>query len=234
MRLDHEFTVPAPPEQVWKAVTNPESVAPCMPGATLTKVEGETFTGTVKVKLGPISLLYKGSGEFLETDEKARKIVIKASGKDTRGSGTAAATVTVTLAQEGGGTKGTVSTDLNVTGRPAQFGRGMITEVGGKILDQFATNLAERLTTGEKPAAEEAKAKDAKAKDAKAAKPEGAAEEPAKPKLEPVKPAPQKEAEAIDLFEYAGSSVAKRLAPVLGGVAVFLILLAIIRAIRRR
>lgn len=230
MRLDHEFTVPAPPEEVWKAVTNPESVAPCMPGATLTKVEGETFTGTVKVKLGPISLLYKGSGEFLETDEKARKIVIKASGKDTRGSGTAAATVTVTLAEEDGRTKGKVSTDLNVTGRPAQFGRGMISEVGGKILDQFATNLAERLTTGEKPATEAAK--DAKA--AKAAKPAGAAEEPAKPKLEPVKPAPQKEAEAIDLFEYAGSSVAKRLAPVLGGVAVFLIVLAIIRAIRRR
>ncbi|WP_027947273.1 SRPBCC family protein [Amycolatopsis taiwanensis] len=228
MRLDHEFTVPAPPEQVWKAVTNPESVAPCMPGATLTKVEGETFTGTVKVKLGPISLTYKGSGEFLEADEKARKIVIKASGKDTRGAGTAAATVTVTLAQEDGHTKGKVSTDLNVTGKPAQFGRGMISEVGGKILDQFATNLAERLSAQEKPAAAE------ETKAAKAAKPEGAPEEPAKPKLEAVQPAPQKEAEAIDLFEYAGSSVAKRLAPVLGGVAAFLIVLAIIRAIRRR
>ncbi|MFD2418514.1 SRPBCC family protein [Amycolatopsis pigmentata] len=228
MRLDHEFTVPAPPEQVWKAVTDPESVAPCMPGATLTKVDGETFTGTVKVKLGPISLLYKGSGEFLETDEKARKIVIKASGKDARGSGTAAATVTVTLAEENGTTKGSVSTDLNVTGRPAQFGRGMISEVGGKILDQFATNLADRLGGAGQPEAEKA------ATPEKAAAPEKAGEEPAKPKLEAVPPAPRKEAEAIDLFDYAGSSVAKRLGPVLAGVAALFVVVAIIRAIRRR
>lgn len=242
MRLDHEFTVPAPPEKVWKAVTNPESVAPCMPGATLTKVEGETFTGTVKVKLGPISLLYKGSGEYLEADEKAHKIVIKASGKDTRGSGTAAATVTVTLTDEGGHTKGTVSTDLNVTGRPAQFGRGMISEVGGKILDQFAGNLAERLGAEEKPAAEAAAAPETAAPTATPAaetpvaqaKPASPVGEPAKPKLEAVKPASQSQAEAIDLFEYAGSSVVKRLVPVLGGAAVFLIVLAIIRAIRRR
>ncbi|TVT39849.1 carbon monoxide dehydrogenase [Amycolatopsis rhizosphaerae] len=224
MRLDHEFTVPAPPAQVWKAVTDPESVAPCMPGATLTKVEGETFTGTVKVKLGPISLLYKGSGEFLETDEQARKIVIKASGKDTRGAGTAAATVTVTLTEEGGATKGTVATDLNVTGRPAQFGRGMISEVGGKILDQFAANLAEKLTAPAPTAAEAAAAPEAAAKPG----------EEAKPKLEAVPPAPQKEAEAIDLLEYAGSSVAKRLGPVLAGVAVLLAIIAIVRAIRRR
>jgi carbon monoxide dehydrogenase subunit G len=232
VRLDHEFTVPAPPERVWKAVTNPESVAPCMPGATLTKVEGETFTGTVKVKLGPISLLYKGSGEFLEADEKARKIVIKASGKDTRGSGTAAATVTVTLAEENGRTRGNVSTDLSVTGRPAQFGRGMISEVGGKILDQFATNLAERLSTGEKRAAEAVAATGTKA--AAGEKPAAEAAQVAKPKLEAVKAVPQEQAEAIDLFDYAGSSIAKRLAPVLGGVVVFLIVLAVIRAIRRR
>jgi uncharacterized protein len=227
VRLDHEFTVPAPPEQVWQAVTDPESVAPCMPGATLTKVEGSTFTGTVKVKLGPISLLYKGAGEFLETDEQARKIVIKASGKDSRGAGTAAATVTVTLAEENGGTKGSVSTDLSVTGRPAQFGRGMISEVGGKILDQFAANLAERLGTP-------GPAKEA-AQPGKAAEPEKAGEPgEAKPKLEAVKPAPQKEAEAIDLFNYAGSSIAKRLGPVLAGVAALLTIVAIVRAIRRR
>ncbi|GAA5159153.1 MULTISPECIES: SRPBCC family protein [Amycolatopsis] len=219
MRLDHEFTVPAPPAQVWQAVIDPESVAPCMPGATLTKVEGDTFTGTVKVKLGPISLLYKGSGEFLEKDEAARKIVIKASGKDSRGAGTAAATVTVTLHEDGTGTKGTVSTDLNVTGRPAQFGRGMISEVGGKILDQFAANLAEKLGGGEEPEPETTAA------------PEAA--EP-KPKLESVKPAEPKEAEAIDLFDLAGNSVLKRLAPVLAGVAGLLVIVAIVRAIRRK
>ncbi|TNC21175.1 SRPBCC family protein [Amycolatopsis alkalitolerans] len=218
MRLDHEFTVPAPPGDVWQAVTDPESVAPCMPGATLTKVEGDTFAGTVKVKLGPISLLYKGSGEFLEKDESAHKIVMKASGKDARGAGTAAATVTVTLAEDGGHTKGTVATDLNVTGRPAQFGRGMISEVGGKILDQFASNLADRLSAVEEPAAEA---------------PAETAAEP-KPKLEAVKPAPAKETEAIDLFDLAGSSVAKRLAPVLAGMAGLLIIVAIIRALRRK
>ncbi|WP_236788958.1 SRPBCC family protein [Amycolatopsis sp. GM8] len=219
MRLDHEFTVPAPPAKVWQAVTDPESVAPCMPGATLTKVEGDSFTGTVKVKLGPISLLYKGSGEFLEKDEAARKIVIKASGKDSRGAGTAAATVTVTLTENDGQTKGAVETDLNVTGRPAQFGRGMISEVSGKILDQFATNLAEKLTEADAPApAAEAAAQTADSK----------------PKLEAVKPAEPKETEAIDLFDLAGSSVVKRLAPVLAGVAGLLVIVAIFRAFRRK
>ncbi|HJQ46528.1 MAG TPA: SRPBCC family protein [Amycolatopsis sp.] len=230
MRLDHEFSVPAPPAHVWQAVTDAAEVAPCMPGATLTKVEGDTFTGTVKVKLGPISLTYKGAGEFVETDEAARKIVIKASGKDARGGGTAAATVTVTLAEDGPNTKGKVETDLNVTGRPAQFGRGMISEVGGKILDQFAANLAAKLAGPATPAAAAAEEQPAAGEQpADAAKSADAAT----PKLEAVQPALQ-EAEAIDLFEYAGSSVGKRLAPVLAGVAGLLVLLAIIRALRRR
>jgi carbon monoxide dehydrogenase subunit G len=145
VRLEHQFSVPAPPDVVWAAVIDPERVAPCMPGATLTEVTGAEFSGGVKVKVGPISLLYKGSGQFLETDEQARRVVIKAAGKDSRGNGTAAATVTVTLTEESGGTKGTVVTDLTVTGKPAQFGRGMIVEVGGKILDAFAECLAGKL-----------------------------------------------------------------------------------------
>ncbi|MBK1786508.1 SRPBCC family protein [Prauserella cavernicola] len=244
MRLDHEFTVPAPIDEVWKAVLDPERVAPCMPGATLTSVEGDTFKGTVKVKLGPVSLLYKGSGEFLEKDEGARQIKIKASGKDARGAGTAAATVTVTLASDGDTTKGAVATDLNVTGRPAQFGRGMISEVGGKILDAFATNLADELgakSAKDEPAAPapagtdttpgQADAASASSGAAGAAAPQ-ARPESEKPKLESVKPV--KEAEAIDLFDYAGASVAKRLAPVVVGVAAVLGVLAIIRALRRR
>ncbi len=148
MRLDHEFTVPAPIGEVWQAVVDPERVAPCMPGATLTKVEGDRFSGTVKVKLGPISLLYKGNGEFLEKDESARKVTIKASGKDSRGAGTAAATVTLTLTETDGGTHGAVATDLAITGKPAQFGRGLISEVGGKILDTFAGCLSGKLASG--------------------------------------------------------------------------------------
>ncbi|MGW4399124.1 SRPBCC family protein [Amycolatopsis nivea] len=233
MRLDHEFTVPAPIGEVWQAVIDPERVAPCMPGASLTKVEGDTFAGTVKVKLGPISLLYKGTGEFLEKDEAARKVVIKASGKDARGGGTAAATVTLTLTERDGGTHGAVATDLAITGRPAQFGRGLISEVGGKILDTFAGNLAASLETP--------------AEEAPAAKPEEKAEEkPAeKPAAEPVadeKPHLRSvpaggstgETEAIDLLDYAGQSVAKRLAPVAAGAVVLLIVLAIVRKLRRR
>lgn len=151
VKLEHSFTVPAELDTVWQAVLDPERVAPCMPGATLTEVTGDTFKGSVKVKLGPISLLYKGSGEFLEKDEATRKVVIKASGKDTRGNGTASATVTVTLTANGPSTTGAVETDLSITGKPAQFGRGLISEVGGKILDTFATCLAAKLAPAEAP-----------------------------------------------------------------------------------
>ena len=156
MQLEHSFSVPADLDTVWRAVLDPERVAPCMPGATLTEAGESTFAGTVKVKLGPISLLYKGSGEFLETDEQAHRVVIKASGKDSRGNGTAAATVTVTLAAEGSSTSGTVVTDLAITGKPAQFGRGMISEVGGRILDAFAGCLATKLGAAPEAVAEPA------------------------------------------------------------------------------
>jgi carbon monoxide dehydrogenase subunit G len=149
VKLEHSFTVPADLDTVWQAVLDPERVAPCMPGATLTEVDGDAFKGSVKVKLGPISLLYKGAGEFLEKDESSRKVVIKASGKDARGNGTAAATVTVTLKANGDTTSGSVETDLSITGKPAQFGRGLITEVGGKILDTFANCLASKLGNDE-------------------------------------------------------------------------------------
>ncbi|MEW2502168.1 MULTISPECIES: SRPBCC family protein [unclassified Amycolatopsis] len=258
MRLDHEFTVPAPLEEVWQAVIDPERVAPCMPGAALTKVEGDSFTGTVKVKLGPISLLYKGSGEFLEKDEAARKVVIKASGKDARGGGTAAATVTVTLrATDDGGTHGDVASDIAITGRPAQFGRGLISEVGGKLLDTFAGNLADSLradsgagaTPGPAAAsagsgsvsttqaatapAAEATAKSDLAEQSAADSAEAGSA--AKPQLRSVPSGGSTgETEAIDLLDYAGQSVAKRLIPVAAGAAVLFAVFMIIRALRRR
>lgn len=171
MKLEHSFSVPADLDTVWAAVLDPERVAPCMPGASLSEVDGDSFKGTVKVKVGPISLQYKGSGEFLEKDETARKLVIKAAGKDTRGNGTASATVTLTLRAEGTGTAGAVDTDLSITGKPAQFGRGLISEVGGKILDAFATCLASKLApeAAEPAAAAEAPAKKPARKAAKSA-----------------------------------------------------------------
>ncbi|WP_414636075.1 SRPBCC family protein [Actinophytocola sp.] len=179
MKLEHTFSVPADLDTVWQAVVDPERVAPCMPGATLTEVNGSSFSGTVKVKLGPISLLYKGSGEFLEADEQAHRLVIKASGKDSKGNGTAAATVTVTLQPNGDTTNGSVQTDLTITGKPAQFGRGMISEVGGKILDTFANCLATKLAPSPSPAEQPAAAPEPSTQ--AAAAPAAATPQPADP-----------------------------------------------------
>jgi uncharacterized protein len=216
MRLEHEFTVPAPVGTVWAALLDPGRVAPCMPGATLTEVDGPRFTGTVKVKLGPITLMYKGSGEFLETDEETRTAVIKASGKDVRGNGTAAATVTASLVEADGGTRASVVTDLSITGRPAQFGRGLIAEVGGKIIDQFATCLASRLGS------EEAGGDDTATDDA----PEGT--DVTQQHLRAV-PDRAEEAEAIDLLGTAGAPVLKRALPLALGVAVLALVVSRLR-----
>lgn len=137
MKLTHSFTSPAPAEEVWEALIDPERVAPCLPGASLTSVDGKTFSGEVKVKLGPVQLLYRGSGEFVEIDPVLRRAVLKAAGKDTRGNGTASAAVTFQV-----GETVEIETDLAITGRPAQLGRGLIAEVSGKLVDQFAECLA--------------------------------------------------------------------------------------------
>src|SRR5262249_11300356 len=145
MKLEHQFTVPAPIDTVWAALRDPERVAPCFPGATITSVDGDEFTGIVKVRLGPISLQYRGSGRFTGTDEAAHRTTIEASGTAAGGQGTAAATVLTSLAENGDGTTVTLLTDLTVTGRPAQFGRGLIEDVGKKIIGQFADCLTNTL-----------------------------------------------------------------------------------------
>jgi uncharacterized protein len=242
LKLEHSFTVPADLETVWQAVLDPERVAPCMPGATLAEVDGDAFKGSVKIKIGPISLLYKGSGEFLEKDEAARQVVIKAAGKDSRGNGTASATVTVALAADGEGTTGSVTTDLQITGKPAQFGRGLISEVGAKILDAFAACLATKLAPEAEPeppklavvqqeeerqeaVATGAAAGAATAKATKAAR--AAKDESPKPKLTAVHREP--EAEPIDLLSYAGPSVVKRAAPLVAALVALLVVLGLRR-----
>ena len=149
MDLEHSFTIPVPPEQAWQILLDVEQVAPCMPGATVDKVDGDVISGKVKVKVGPVSLTYAGSARFTQKDETTRTVVLDASGKETRGSGTAAATVTSSLQDEGGQTRVVVHTSMTVTGRPAQFGRGVIAEVGGRIIEKFATNLAGQLAGGQ-------------------------------------------------------------------------------------
>jgi carbon monoxide dehydrogenase subunit G len=145
VELQHTFTVPIGIDDAWVAFNDIEGIAPCLPGATITSVEGDEFTGAAKVKLGPISLQYTGKGRWTSRDAEQYVAVIEASGKDKRGNGTAAATITGHLEPEGSGTRVVLDTDLKITGRPAQFGRGVIQEVGNKLLDQFATCLSERL-----------------------------------------------------------------------------------------
>jgi uncharacterized protein len=192
MQLHHEFTVPVPVDEAWRALLDIEGVAPCMPGATLEGVEDDTVSGAVRVKVGPITVTYRGTATFRERDASAHRIVLAASGKEVRGQGTAQATVSGTLAGRDGETEVSVDTDLAITGRPAQFGRGVMSEVGGKIIGQFADCLSQRLARGEA-----------------APTPEPAAE----PAAEAIAAgAPPHEAEPIDLVRTAGVPVAKRAA----------------------
>ena len=229
MKLEHEFTVPTSIDEAWKVLLDVERVAPCMPGATLLTVDGDEFTGTVKVKVGPIQVTYKGQAKFAELDESAHRAVIEASGKEARGSGTAAATVVAQMRPDGDTTTVSVETELNVTGRPAQFGRGVMEEVAGKLIGQFANCLAEELAS---PAAAATPPVAAPVN-----VPPQAAETPtaAPPKTETTGPRtvapPARETQPIDLLDVAGESVAKRLVPV---AALLAVLLLIVWGRRRR
>jgi carbon monoxide dehydrogenase subunit G len=145
MELEHSFTVPVSEDRAWEVLMDVERVAPCMPGASLDSVDGDEIKGRIKVKVGPIAMTYAGTARFTERDPQAHVITLEASGKETRGAGTASATVRSTLQEQGAQTHVIVHTTLNVTGRPAQFGRGVMAEVGGKLIGIFASNLADML-----------------------------------------------------------------------------------------
>ncbi|MFF8022978.1 SRPBCC family protein [Streptomyces sp. NPDC007896] len=205
MELHHEFTVPVPVDDAWRALLDVERIAPCMPGATVDEYDGKTVTGSVKVKVGPITVTYRGTAVFEEQDESAHRMVLIASGKETRGQGTARATVTGTLGERDGGTAVSVRTDLTVTGRPAQFGRGVLAEVGDKLVGQFAECLARRL---EEPTDRT---------------------EPAEP-LQPAQPVqPVQPVQPIDLLRTAGPPVAKRVAIVAATAVLALVFVRIRR-----
>ncbi len=242
MQLEHSFTVPAPVDEAWKVLLDIERVAPCMPGAAIDSIDGDNFTGTVKVKLGPIGLTYKGKASFIEKDETAHRAVINAQGRDSRGNGTASAKVTATLTDEGGSaTKVEVTTELDITGKPAQFGRGVMVDVGNKLIGQFADCLAGKLGGGgDEPAAPAAAAAGpaspvvdaAPASATPAATAAGADPTAAStPRSAPAPVAARPEVEPINLLDSAGPAVAKRLAPVAGG---FILLLIVLRLVRRR
>ena len=137
MELAHEFTVNTPIDRAWAVLTDVERIAPCMPGAELTEVDGDTYHGLVKVKVGPITAQYKGTASFVEKDEAAHRAVLKAAGRDARGQGNASATVTAVMTEQGDGTRVAITTDMTVSGRVAQFGRGVMADVTAKLLQQF-------------------------------------------------------------------------------------------------
>ena len=166
MELEHSFTVPVPEDRAWEVLLDVERVAPCMPGATLDSIEGDEIKGRIKVKVGPIAMTYAGTARFTERDQHAHVITLEASGKETRGAGTASATVRSMLEGRDSQTHVIVHTTLNVTGRPAQFGRGVMAEVGGKLIGIFASNLADMLgaqrpeeSSGEGPGGEQEEAR---------------------------------------------------------------------------
>lgn len=154
MELTNDFRVDVPIEQAWQVLTDVERIAPCMPGAQLTGVEGDDYLGTVKVKVGPITAQYKGKATFQEKDETAHRAVIKAEGRETRGQGNANAVITAVLREDGGGTAVSVSTDLTITGKAAQFGRGVLADVSSKLLQQFVKCLEADVLRSDSPAAE--------------------------------------------------------------------------------
>jgi carbon monoxide dehydrogenase subunit G len=148
MDLAHRFSVPTEVDETWAHFQDIASVAECFPGAQVSSAEGDSFAGSVKVKLGPIALVYNGSGTFVEKDDAAHRFVVDAKGKDKRGNGTAGAKVTLSMATSAsGGTDVEVRTDLAVTGKPAQFGRGVMQDVSDKLLGQFVACLEQRLGT---------------------------------------------------------------------------------------
>lgn len=153
MDLQHTFTVPAGIDVAWAMVNDLTEIAGCFPGASLGTVDGDSFAGSVKVKLGPISLIYNGTGTFVERDHEAHRAVIEAKGKDKRGNGTAAAKVTATMTGDAESTEVSVITDLQVTGKPAQFGRGVMQDVSDKLLGQFVNCISGKLGTLAEPPA---------------------------------------------------------------------------------
>ena len=156
MELNNEFRVAVPAAKTWEVLTDVERVAPCLPGATLLSVDGDEFTGAVKVKVGPITVSYKGDAAFLEKDASAQRVVLKANGKETRGNGNAAAIVTAQLKDEGDATSVVITTDLTISGKAAQFGRGVLADVAGSLIAQFAKSLeADMLGGAPAPAATE-------------------------------------------------------------------------------
>jgi uncharacterized protein len=241
MKLENEFTVPASVEAAWAVLLDVERVAPCLPGATIDGAEGDVYSGTMKIKVGPISTSYSGTVKIGEAAEAARRAVMRAQARDSRGQGTAAATITSTMGEVEGGTRVHVETDMRVTGPAAQFGRGVMQDVSAKLMGRFADCLAEEIADAEPAAAPEPEPE-----------PEAAAENgapatgPRSPAATPppgpagdsaeaaaAQPPPVRRTEdVLDLGEASRDAVLKRIGPVIVGLAGLVVVVKIMK--RRR
>jgi carbon monoxide dehydrogenase subunit G len=239
MELTNEFRVNVPVADAWAVLTDVERIAPCMPGADLQEVEGDEYRGVVKVKVGPITAQYKGAARFVEKDDAAHKAVLRAEGRDTRGAGNASATITATLTEDGDGTEVRVDTDLTVSGKVAQFGRGVLADVSAKLLNQFVECL-EADVLGGKPGAGEVPPPDGDWAEAEEKVPDvpthpdvhaehaaqpGTQQAPAIRKIE------SRPTDPVDLLGTAGAPMAKRAAPF---VAVLFLVAWLVRRRRRK
>ena len=240
MDFSNEFRVSLPVEPAWELFNDAERLAPCMPGATLTGVEGDECHGTVKVRVGPVTVMYKGVATFEERDAANRTVRLKAAGRDTRGQGNAEAHITVRLAEDGDGTRVAVDTRLSITGKAAQFGKSVMEEISRKLLGQFTTCLEDRLAAEREPAPEPA---------AEPVPEPAAASQPGAPEATGSTESPaaaastgtagtattagfgsDDDAEPLDLLGVAGGAVLKRLAPIAVGLLAALGLAVWLRA----
>ncbi len=222
MDLHHEFTVPVPAADAWRILTNLERLAPCLPGAQLTEVEGEIYRGQVKVKVGPIVAQFKGQASFVTRDDANYTASLKAEGRDTGGKGNAAATITARLESTGpSSAKCTVDTDLNITGKVAQFGRGALADVSDKLLLQFVDNLNALIAKeGVSGGSDTAAVSGASAQPSPAAQPSAEAQQTSAAQPSVRKIEQSEDVAPLDLLDAAGGTIFKRLAPVLVVIAV--------------
>jgi hypothetical protein len=222
MDLNHEFTVAVPVADCWRILTDLERIAPCLPGAQLQEIEGDTYRGVVKIKVGPIQAQFKGQASFLERDDNAHKAVLKGEGRDTGGKGNASALITAEMnAVDANSTAVKVTTDLSITGKVAQFGRGAMADISDKLLGQFVDNLNTMILAGgieasTQDSASETLEPQAKVEDAEV----GSEATPTVRKID----AP--EAEALDLLSVGGGTIAKLALPVVV-IAAFVIWLIV-------
>ena len=230
MKIEDQFRVPVSVEQAWNVLLDVERIAPCMPGAQLQEIEGDEYRGIVKVKVGPITAQYKGAARITEADEAARRIVIAAEGRDTRGQGNASATVTASLVADGDGTVVSIDTDLNVTGKVAQFGRGVMADVSSKLLAQFAESLQSTVLAdgaessgGSKPATTAPPGSEAS---------NGASTGAVEPSA--IRRIDAPEAQPVNLLDASSNALIKRVVPIVAALVALLALRSIFRRRRRR